>query len=144
MRKLAVALGVLAVIAFAGSMAWKADAGLEVRHFESSLRDKELFADRAGRLRRLGEALPAWIHVALRPVQVLVQTLLAWSEKTSGEAAALGGLVVLGSGSRSRHRGFGDPRDSNNLRFTGGSESTRLTHNVRMGDRMDRSTEAAP
>jgi hypothetical protein len=47
-----------------------------VGNFESAWSHEELFADREGCLLRLGQALPAGIHMALRTVALLVQTLL--------------------------------------------------------------------
>ena len=47
-----------------------------VGNFASAWSREELLADREGCLRRLGKALPAGIHLALRTVALLVQTLL--------------------------------------------------------------------
>jgi hypothetical protein len=49
---------------------------LEVGNPESSLCDKELFADRTGSLPRLGPPLPAGIQLALRSIPLLAQALL--------------------------------------------------------------------
>lgn len=49
---------------------------LEVGDPKSSFCGKELFSHREDRLQRMGKALPAGIHLALRPVPVLVQALL--------------------------------------------------------------------
>lgn len=47
-----------------------------VGNFEFAWAHEELFADREGCLLRLGEALPARIHLALRTVALRVQALL--------------------------------------------------------------------
>jgi hypothetical protein len=77
MRKLAIALGVSAAMLVAGGIAWKADA-TTWRSGTLTLPwgHQELLVDRAGRLLRVG-TVPARLQMALRPIQVLVQALLA-------------------------------------------------------------------
>ena len=77
MRKLAIALGVSAAMLVAGGIAWKADANhLAIWNVDSPWGHQELLVDRAGRLLRVG-TVPARLQMALRPIQVLVQALLA-------------------------------------------------------------------
>src|SRR5438874_7840652 len=42
----------------------------------------EFYADRAGRMSRMGTLLPAWIYAGLRPVPLLVSPLLVSSPRT--------------------------------------------------------------
>ena len=51
--------------------------GIEIGNAQSSVGGKELFAGRADCLLRLGTVLPAGIYLAVRPVQMQVQALLA-------------------------------------------------------------------
>ena len=75
MRKLAVALGVVAAVLFAGGIAWKANATtwrsgtLNLPSAAKNYREDGLWW--------MGAALPAGIHLVLWPIPVLVQTLLA-------------------------------------------------------------------
>ena len=50
---------------------------MEIGNPESPFCGKELFAGREDGLWWMGAALPARIHLALRPIPVLVQALLA-------------------------------------------------------------------
>jgi hypothetical protein len=49
---------------------------LEVGDLQSPVCGKELFANREDRLFRMGASLPAGIHLALRPIPLLVRALL--------------------------------------------------------------------
>ena len=89
-----------------------------VGNFEFASAHEELFADREGCLLRLGEALPAKIHLALRTVALLVQALLVHRpllrSRSVSEAAGLPsassvsgaafGLAIAGKFPESRAR----------------------------------------
>jgi hypothetical protein len=85
MRKITLTLAIS--LLFAGSAVWTADAqtsrgAANVAH-----------ADRTGGLPGMGTLLPAWIYADLRPVSLLVSSLLVAID-IENEAAADGGLVL--------------------------------------------------
>jgi hypothetical protein len=124
MRKLAVALAVSAAVLFAGGVAWKADAATwtGTLNLPSAAKNYSPIETTAG----AGIARLAIPGVAVRSDAGAGPVSLVQSD--SREAAAIGGLAVLGRerGKLSPRLGFASPRDSNNLRFTVGSESPKL------------------